>query len=94
MKTMGEANLFNKSELVRRAYRERPAASNGELREHIRQKYGVNVASNLIIQAIGRERDRIAFLASHHSLQIMANQYLANCGGNLAVAMNHLRLAY
>ena len=85
---------FNKSELVRMVYREMPSASNAEIRQAVKQRWSVDVAANLIIQAIGRERDRVAYLASHKSLQHLAKKFLADCGGNLAIAINHLRLVY
>lgn len=94
MQSQIDSNLFNKSELIRRAYKQKPAASNGEIRQLIKQQHGVDVESNLIIQAIGRERDRVAYLESHCSLQKLAKQFLANCGGNLSIAINHLRLTY
>jgi hypothetical protein len=90
---MHESALFNKSELVRRVYKERPSASNAEIRQAVKQRWNVDVAANLIIQAIGRERDRVAYLSSHSSLQQLAKKFLSDCGGNLAVAINHLRLA-
>lgn len=93
MNTMHESALFNKSELVRRVYKEKPSASNAEIRQAVKQRWNVDVAANLIIQAIGRERDRVAYLSSHSSLQQLAKRFLADCGGNLAVAINHLRLA-
>jgi hypothetical protein len=93
MNVMRESALFNKSELVRLVYRERPSASNLEIRQVVKQRWNVDVAANLIIQAIGRERDRVAYLASHASLQQLAKKFLADCGGNLAIAINHLRLA-
>lgn len=94
MKTPFESAVFNKSELIRRVYKERPASSNAEIRDSVKRCWGVDVEANLIIQAIGRERDRVAFLASHSSLQVLAKKFLENCGGNLAIAINHLRLAY
>lgn len=94
MKTPIESAVFNKSELVRIIYKERPSSSNAEIREAVKRRWGVAVEANLIIQAIGRERDRIAFIASHASLQRLAKKFLADCGGNLAIAINHIRLAY
>ena len=93
MNTMHDSALFNKSELVRRVYKARPSASNAEIRQAVKQRWNVDVAANLIIQAIGRERDRVAYLSSHSSLQQLARKFLADCGGNLAVAINHLRLS-
>jgi len=93
MNATHESALFNKSELVRRIYKEKPSASNAEIRQAVKQRWNVDVAANLIIQAIGRERDRVAYLSSHSSLQQLAKKFLADCGGNLAVAINHLRLA-
>jgi hypothetical protein len=89
-----ESALLNKSELIRKVFRERPAASNAEIRLSIKQRWNVDVEANLIIQAIGRERDRVAYLASHASLQKLAKKFLGDCGGNIAIAINHLRLAY
>jgi hypothetical protein len=94
MRTPFESAVFNKSELIRRVYKERPSASNAEIRESVKRRWDVDVEANLIIQAIGRERDRVAFLASHASLQALAKGFLDNCGGNLAIAINHLRLVY
>jgi len=93
MNATHESALFNKSELVRRIYKEKPSASNAEIRQAVKQRWNVDVAANLIIQAIGRERDRVAYLSSHSSLQQLAKKFLADCGGILAVAINHLRLA-
>ena len=93
MNALRESALFNKSELVRLVYRERPSASNSEIRQVVKQRWNVDVAANLIIQAIGRERDRVDYLVSHASLQRLAKKFLADCGGNLAIAINHLRLA-
>jgi len=94
MTTPSESAVFNKSELVRKVYREHPWFSNAEIRESVKLRWNVGVKSNLIIQAIGRERDRVSYLASHATLQQLASKFLADCGGNLSVAINHLRLAY
>jgi hypothetical protein len=88
-----DANLFNKSELIRTVYKEKPASSNAEIREAVMRRWRVRVEANLIIQAIGRERDRMAYLASHSAIQALARRFLADCGGNLSIAINHLRLA-
>lgn len=93
MSTFRESTLFNKSELVRLIYKEKPSASNAEIRQAVKQRWNVDVAANLIIQAIGRERDRVAYLACHASLQKLARKFLADCGGNMVIAVNHLRLA-
>lgn len=93
MNSLRESALFNKSELVRLVYKQKPSASNAEIRQAVKQRWNVDVAANLIIQAIGRERDRVAYLASHSSLQQLAKRFLADCGGNMAIAINHLRLA-
>lgn len=93
MSTFRESAFFNKSELVRLVYRDNPSASNAEIRQAVKQRWDVDVAANLIIQAVGRERDRVAYLASHSSLQKLAKKFLSDCGGNLAIAINHLRLA-
>lgn len=94
MNTAFKSSIFNKSELIRIVYKERPSSSNAEIRRAVKSRWGVDVEANLIIQAIGRERDRVAFMASHSVLQVLAKTFLENCGGNLSVAINHLRLAY
>ena len=93
MTALPEPAWFNKSELIRTVYQEIPSASNAEIREMVRRRWNVKVESNLIIQAVGRERDRVAYLASHASIQQLAKRFLADCGGNLPIAINHLRLA-
>ena len=93
MNSFPESAVFNKSELVRVIYKEMPAASNAEIRLAVKRRWNVDVEANLIIQAIGRERDRVAYLASHTSLQRLARKFLSDCGGNISIAINHLRLA-
>ena len=93
MNSFPESAVFNKSELVRVVYKEMPAASNAEIRFAVKRRWNVDVEANLIIQAIGRERDRVAYLASHTSLQRLARKFLSDCGGNISIAINHLRLA-
>lgn len=93
MRTWSESSVFNKSELVRHVFRENPSASNAEIRLAVKQRWNLHVAANLIIQAIGRERDRAAYLVSHALLQELAKKFLADCGGNVAIAINHIRLA-
>ncbi len=93
MDVFPESAVFNKSELVRRIYKEMPSASNAEIRLAVQRRWNVKVEANLIIQAIGRERDRVAYLASHTSLQRLAKAFLSDCGGNISIAINHLRLA-
>ncbi len=94
MATPIESALLNKSELIRTVFKERPSASNAEIRYSVKQRWNVEVEANLIIQAIGRERDRVAYQASYASLQKLAKRFLSDCGGNLSIAINHLRLAY
>jgi len=93
MNSFPESTVFNKSELVRVVYKEMPSSSNAEIRLAVKRRWNVDVEANLIIQAIGRERDRVAYLASHASLQRLAKKFLSDCGGNISIAINHLRLA-
>jgi t-SNARE complex subunit (syntaxin) len=52
------ANFFNKSELIREVARAAPGATNKQVKKIIRDQYGIEVASNLIIAVLGRERTR------------------------------------
>ena len=53
MKNFFSANSLNKSEIIRNVYNAKPAATNKEIKNVIRNQYGIEVGSNLIAQAIG-----------------------------------------
>ena len=52
------SNFYNKSQLIREASRAVPGITNKQVKKLIAEKYGVEVASNLIIAVLGKERTR------------------------------------
>ncbi len=56
--TMLNSNFFNKSQLIREVSRAIPGMTNKQVKKVIAEKYGVEVASNLIIAVLGKERTR------------------------------------
>jgi hypothetical protein len=58
MQTTLNSNFFNKSQLIREVSRAIPGMTNKQVKKVIAEKYGVEVASNLIIAVLGKERTR------------------------------------
>ena len=58
MPNMLNSNFFNKSQLIREVSRAIPGMTNKQVKKLIAEKYGVEVASNLIIAVLGKERTR------------------------------------
>jgi len=57
MKKLQE-NFINKSEIIRTVYTAVPYASNKQIREIIKERYGVECSSTHIIAAIGKWKTR------------------------------------
>ncbi len=85
-------NFLNKSELIRESYSLNPAATNRQIMSDVKRRHGVSVRSNLIIQAIGKERDRKALVAYRPTILAAAKTLLDVCGRDLASAQHHLRM--
>lgn len=86
------ANRMNKTELIRQVHQNNPAATNKQICVMLFEKYGVRVGSNLIIQAIGKEKDRKALMSARPLILILAKQLLELCGNCRVAAQQHLRM--
>ena len=56
--TMLNSNFFNKSQLIREVSRTNPGMTNKQVKNIIRERFGVECASNLIIAVLGKEKTR------------------------------------
>ena len=56
--TMLNSNFFNKSQLIREVARTNPGMTNKQVKKIIRERFGVECGSNLIIANLGKERTR------------------------------------
>jgi hypothetical protein len=74
------ANFFNKSELIREVARAVPGATNKQVKKIIRDQYGIEVASNLIIAVLGRERTRKLLAPVRAKLIQMGLEWFELCG--------------
>lgn len=79
MPTMLNSNLFNKSELIREVSRAIPGLTNKQVKIMIAEKYGVEVASNLIIAVIGKERTRKLLAPSRDKLIRLGKEWFDLC---------------
>ena len=52
------SNFYNKSQLIREVALANPGITNKQVKQVIRDRYGIDVASNLIIAVLGKERTR------------------------------------
>lgn len=85
-------NFVNKSELIRSSLKANPAATNRQIILDVKAKHGVVVRSNLVIQAIGKERDRKALVAFRPTILAAARALFEMCGRDLLSAQQHLRM--
>lgn len=93
MNTMNfNGNFENKSEIIRRVFRDHPTATNKQLKLVIRKVYGIEVSSQLIIAAIGKQKTRIARFNTAHLLQL-ARKYLDDFANDLGWAFYWLKRA-
>lgn len=58
IKTHLTDNFYNKSELIRQVSKANPGISNKQIKQLVKSVYGIDVQSNLIISAIGKEKNR------------------------------------
>ena len=81
---------YNVSELIRDIHKTAPAATNAEIKDVLAELHGVECGSNLIIQTIGSERDRLPLMKRRDKLIPKALELLEICDGNRLVAQNLL----
>lgn len=78
--TMLNSNFFNKSQLIREVSRSIPGITNKQVKKVIAEKYGVEVASNLIIAVLGKERTRRLLAPIRDKLIQLGQEWFDLCG--------------
>jgi hypothetical protein len=86
-------NFQNKSDLIRSVYSSNPTATNHTIKKLVKQTFGVDVNSNLIIAAIGRYKNRIALGSGAGNIIQQAKTYLALCLNDIEQAIHFLKKA-
>jgi len=76
------SNFFNKSQLIREVSRTVPGMTNKQVKKIIRDRYGIDVASNLIIAVLGKERSRKILAPVRDKLIQMGREWFDACGGD------------
>lgn len=74
------SNFFNKSQLIREVHRTVPGLTNKQVKKIIRDQYGIDVASNLIIAVLGKERSRKILAPVRDKLIQMGREWFEACG--------------
>jgi len=74
------SNFFNKSQLIREVSRTIPGMTNKQVKKVIAEKYGVEVASNLIIAVLGKERTRRLLAPIRDKLIQLGQEWFDLCG--------------
>ena len=77
---MLNSNFFNKSELIREVSKICPASTNKQVKKLLLDKYGVEVASNLVIAVIGKERTRKLLAPIRNKLIQLGKEWFQLCG--------------
>ena len=77
--TMLSSNFYNKSELIRDVSRAIPGLTNKQVKKLIAEKYGVEVASNLIIAVLGKERTRKLLAPTRDKLIQLGQEWFDLC---------------
>ncbi len=80
----------NVTQLIKNIHKIKPDATNHEIKEVLLEHHGLECGSNLIIQAIGSERDRLPLMQRRDKLIPKAMELLEVCNGNTVVAHNVL----
>ena len=85
------SNFFNKSELIREVSRAVPGLTNKQVKQIIRDQYGIEVASNLVISVLGRERSRKILAPARDKLIQMGLAWFEACGRDRGYCSELLR---
>jgi hypothetical protein len=80
MQTTLNSNFFNKSQLIREVSLAIPGVTNRQVKKIIKDKFGVDVASNLIIAVLGKERTRKLLAPIRHQLVKLGQEWFDLCG--------------
>ena len=74
------SNFYNKSELIREVSRAVPGMTNKQVKKIIRDRFGIEVASNLIIAVLGKERTRKLLAPIRGKLIKFGQDWFEMCG--------------
>ena len=77
---MLNSNCFNKSQLIREVSQAIPGITNKQVKKVIAEKYGVEVATNLIIAVLGKERTRRLLAPIRVKLIQLGQEWFDLCG--------------
>lgn len=78
--TLLNSNFFNKSQLIREVSRTSPGMTNKQVKRVVAERYGVEVASNLIIAVLGKERTRQLLAPIRDTLIRLGQEWFDLCG--------------
>ena len=85
-------NFENKSHIIRQIFESNPTATNKQIRLIAKQVFGIDVSSQLVIFAIGKQKTRSA-LSAQKDLMSLAAKYLKEFSDDLGWAFFWLRKA-
>lgn len=74
------ANFYNKSELIREVSRAVPGMTNKQIKKVIRDRFGIDVSSGLIIAVAGKERTRKLLAPARSKLIQLGLEWFELCG--------------
>jgi hypothetical protein len=74
------SNFYNKSQLIREVSRTVPGITNKQVKKIIWERFGVEVASNLIIAVLGKERTRKLLAPLRSKLIQVGQNWFDLCG--------------
>ena len=74
------SNFYNKSELIREVSRAVPGMTNKQIKKVIRDRFGIDVSSGLIIAVAGKERTRKLLAPVRAKLIQMGLEWFEMCG--------------
>jgi hypothetical protein len=80
MQTTLNSNFYNKSQLIREVSLVIPGVTNKQVKKIIKEKFGVDVASNLIIAVLGKERTRKLLAPIRDQLVKVGQEWFDLCG--------------
>jgi len=78
--TMLNSNFYNKSQLIREVSQAAPGMTNKQVKKVIRDQFGIEVASNLIIAVLGKERTRKLLAPIRDKLVYLGQEWFDLCG--------------
>ena len=74
------SNFYNKSELIREVSKTVPGMTNKQIKKVIRDRFGIDVSSGLIIAVAGKERTRKLLAPIRDKLIQLGQEFFDLCG--------------